>query len=167
MRTRKIPRAALDGPDESPPAGGKFGDTITDANERYTRGDRVSVSFWTGSPVNDYKRTDHFLAVERLAPPRGDWQPVRADFDWDTTCRWQQAVAGSIPKPEKDTALSSLQIAPVPRVLRPDPYQVTLTWQTDAETPTGTYRIVHFGRFKKDGQVVRFVATSRQFQIGP
>ena len=63
----EIPRAVLDGPDESPPTGGKFGDTITDANERYTRGDRVTVSFWTGSPVNDYQRTDHFMAVERLA----------------------------------------------------------------------------------------------------
>lgn len=167
MRTRRIPRAALDGPDEMPPPRGKFGDTITDANERYTRGDRVAVIFWTGSPVNDYKRTDHFLAVERLAPERGDWQPVRADFDWDTTCRWQQAINGSMPKADKDPAQASLQIAPVPRVLRPDPYQVTLTWQTDAETPTGTYRIVHFGRFKGDGKVVRFVATSRPFRVGP
>jgi hypothetical protein len=58
-------------------------------------------------------------------------------------------------------------IAPAPRILRPDPYRVTLTWQTDSETPAGTYRIVHYGRCKKDGKVVRFVATSRPFRIGP
>ena len=81
---------------------------------------------------------------------------MRADFDWDTTCRWQQVLGESERKPEKESRLPVLQIAPAPRILRPDPYQVTLTWQTDAETPAGTYRVVHFGRFKKDGKVVRF-----------
>jgi neutral ceramidase len=167
MRGRKVERAVLDGPDEAPPGGARFGDAITDANERYARGDRVAVSFWTGSPVNEYRRTDHFLAVERLVPGRGEWRAVRADFDWDTTCRWQQVLGGSDRTPEKEPPLPALQIAPLPRVLRPDPYRVTLTWQTDAETPAGTYRVVHYGRFKKGGTVVRFVAASRPFQVGP
>ena len=51
-------------------------------------------------------------------------------------------------------------------IARPEPFQVTLTWQTDEKTPAGKYRMVHFGRFKNDGQVVRFVATSRPFEIG-
>ncbi len=167
MRTRKIAHAVLDGPDEKPPAGAKFGDAVKDANDRYVRGDCVTASFWTGSPVNEYRRTDHFMAVERLIPERAEWQMVRADFDWDTACRWQQTVNGSIPEPEKDLPLPGLRIAPARRILRPDPYQVTLTWQTAAETPTGTYRMVHYGRFKKDGAVVRFVATSRSFLVGP
>jgi neutral ceramidase len=167
MRRRTMDRAVLDGPDETPPTGARFGDPITDAQERYARGDRVTVSFWTGSPVNEYRRTDHFLAVERLDPAHGEWRPVRADFDWDTTCRWQQLLGGSVPKPEKESPLPGLQIAPATRAHRPDPYQVTITWQTDAATPAGTYRVVHYGRFKKDGKVERFVATSRPFQVGP
>jgi hypothetical protein len=59
-----------------------------------------------------------------------------------------------------------LRIAPVHHIARPEPFQVTLTWQTDENTPAGKYRLVHFGRFKKDGQVSRFVATSRPFEIG-
>ncbi|HEX4591714.1 MAG TPA: neutral/alkaline non-lysosomal ceramidase C-terminal domain-containing protein, partial [Gemmataceae bacterium] len=74
---------------------------------------------------------------------------------------------GSDHKLEKNVPPSPLQIAPAPRILRPDPFQVTITWQTDAETPAGTYRIVHFGRFKKDRGVVRFVASSRLFRVGP
>jgi neutral ceramidase len=127
----------------------------------------VTVSFWTGSPVNEYRRTDRFLVVERLVPDRGQWEAVRADFDWDTTCRWQQVLGEADRKPATDSLLPGLRIAPAPRILRPDPYQVTLTWQPDADTPAGTYRIVHYGRFKKDGAVVRFVATSRPFQVGP
>jgi neutral ceramidase len=166
MRGRKMGTAALDGPDETPPAGAKFGDVVSDTHERYGRGDCVTASFWTGSPVNGYRRTDRYMAVERLVPERGEWQQVRADFDWDTTCRWQQLIGGSLPKPEKDLPLPGLRIAPVPRILRPDPYQVTLTWQIEAETPAGTYRIVYYCRFKKDGAVSRFVSTSRPFQVG-
>jgi neutral ceramidase len=167
MRKRKMGKAVLNGPDETPPAGVKFGDAVADAQERYVRGDRVTVSFWTGCPVNEYHRTDHYMAVERLTPNSSEWQSVRADFDWDTTCRWRQFIDGSTDKPEKDLPLPGLRIAPAPRILRPDPFQVTLTWQTDPETPTGQYRIVHYGRYKKDGKVVRFVATSRPFQVGP
>ena len=120
----------------------------------------------TGSPVNEYHRNDRFMAVERLVPERGTWEQGRADFDWDTTCQWRQVLGESERKPDKDSRSSFLQIAPAPRIPRPEPYQVTITWQTDAETPAATYRIVHYGRFKKDGTVVRFTATSRSFRVG-
>lgn len=167
MRKRRMPSGTLDGPDETPPAGARFGDTVTDAKERYARGDCVTVSFWTGSPVNEYRRSDRFLAVERLDPGSGKWEQVRADFDWDTTCRWRQLRGESDHKPDRDSPLPGLRIAPAPRILRPDPYQVTLTWQTDAETPARTYRLVHYGRFKSGGKVIRFTATSRSFLVGP
>jgi neutral ceramidase len=165
MRTRIKTSASLDGPDEQPPAQEKPGDVVTQAKERYTPGEQVTVSFWTGSPVNEYRRTDRFMAVERLDPERGTWEVVRADFDWDTTCRWKQLGAETEPKPRKDHRLASLRIAPAPRLARPDPFQVTITWQTNTQTLAGTYRIVHYGRFKKDGKVERFVATSRSFQV--
>jgi len=166
MRTRKIARTMLDGPDENAPPNAKFGDPIANANESYARGDPVIVSFWTGSPVNDYKRSDHFMAVERFVPERNQWETVRSDFDWDTTCRWQQVLGSGERKREGDPRLPGLRIAPVHHIKRPEPFQVTLTWQTDEKTPAGRYRLVHFGRFKKDGQVVRFDAASRPFEIG-
>jgi neutral ceramidase len=165
MRKRKMPQAVLDGPDETPPGGSKFGDAVLDADERYAPGDGVTVRFWTGSPVNGYQRTDHFMAVERFEPEKREWKEVFADFDWDTTCRWQQIIGGPGARPEKDVRPPGMRIAPVPREPRPDPYQVTLSWQTHADTPLGTYRLVHFGRFKKDGTVVRFTTSSRSFQV--
>src|SRR5258708_3165059 len=104
------------------------------------------------------------MGGERLVRERGTWEVVRADFDWDTTCRWKQLGTEPGPKPKKDSRLEAFRFAPAPRIARPDPYQVTITWQTDAQTSAGTYRIVHYGRFKKDGKVERFVATSRPFQ---
>lgn len=167
MRTRLKTSVALDGPNEWPPADGKFGATVADAKERYAPGDLVTVSFWTGSPVNEYRRTNRFLTVERPVEGRGTWEAVRADFDWDTTCRWRQLLAEEGPKPRKDSRLEGFRVTPPPRIPRPDPYQVTITWQTDAKTPPGTYRIVHHGRFKKDGKVERFTARSRPFRVGP
>jgi neutral ceramidase len=165
MRLRIKGGAALDGPDETPPVGGAFGDVIANGKERYARGDSVTVSFWTGSPVNEYRRTDHFMAVERLSPDRGVWDVVRADFDWDTTCRWQQALGGAARPAGEESRRPGWRVAPAPRILRPDPYQVTLTWQTDGETPAGTYRLVHYGRFKAQGRVTRIVARSQPFEL--
>jgi neutral ceramidase len=164
MRTRKLKSLSLDGPDEQPPAEGKYGDVVGDAKERYAPGEMVTVSFWTGSPVNEYRRTDRFMAVERLVEG-GAWKAVRADLDWDTTCRWKQLGAEPSPKPGTETPLSRFRLAPAPRLGRPDPFQVTITWQTEEKTPAGTYRIVHYGRYKKDGKVERFTATSRRFRV--
>jgi neutral ceramidase len=166
MRTRIKTSLSLDGPDERPPAGARPGDAIADARQRYRPGELVTITFWTGSPVNEYRRTDRFLAVQRRDPGRDEWQVVREDFDWDTTVRWKQilpeaaASAPNGPRPQRP------QLGPAPRVARPEPYQVTITWQTDAQTAPGTYRIVHYGRFKKDGKVERFTAASRPFEVG-
>jgi neutral ceramidase len=160
MRKRQLKNVPLDGPDERPPNQGKWGDVAVVAHERYKAGEQVTVSFWTGSPVNEYRRTDHFLAVERLVSESDTWQPVRADFDWDTTCRWKQEGVTPDGGPRKDSPLT-----PAPRIMRPEPYQATITWQTSDQTLPGTYRIVHYGRFKKSGTVERFVATSRAFRV--
>jgi neutral ceramidase len=163
MRTRVKNSVSLDGPDEHPPAGARPGDAAADANERYAPGDLVTVRFWTGGPVNDYRRTDRFMAVEKLDSARHSWQIVREDFDWDTTVRWSQQVHEAEIK--GDSGTDSSRLGPAPRVARPDPYKVTITWQTDGQTPPGSYRIVHYGRFKKNGRVEHFVATSRQFEV--
>jgi neutral ceramidase len=165
MRARIKSSRSLDGPDERPPISAKPGDAVADVKERYVPGDVVTVCFWTGSPVNQYRRTDRFMAVERLIPGSDRWQIVREDFDWDTTVRWKQMGSETDAKPGKDSPHEGDRMGPVPRIARPDPYQVTITWQTDAQTAPGTYRIVHYGRFKKNGKVERFVATSRPFAL--
>jgi neutral ceramidase len=163
MRTRVKTSRSLEGPDERPPASAKPGDAVTEAKDRYAPGDVVTVSFWTGSPVNQYRRTDRFMAVERLVPGLDTWQVVREDFDWDKTVRWKQMAAET--RAGADSRREGDRLGPMPRVARPDPYQVTITWLTDAETAPGTYRIVHYGRFKTNGKVERFVATSRPFEV--
>jgi neutral ceramidase len=167
MRTRIKSKLTLDGPNEQPPAGAKTGDVIADAKQHYTPGESVVATFWTGSPVNDYRRRDRFMAVERREPGRDTWQVVREDFDWDTTIRWNQQVAETPAKPVATAALDASRLGPAPRIARPEPFQATITWQTDAKTPTGTYRIVNFGRFKKDGKVERVVSYSRPFEVKP
>src|SRR5262249_22323245 len=98
----------------------------------------------------------------RLSPD-GKWQNFRQDFDWDTTIRWKQMV------PEAETVRDSRpeteRVGPIRRIARPDPYQVTITWQSDAMTKPGTYRIVHYGRLKNNSKVERCVATSRPFEV--
>jgi hypothetical protein len=74
-------------------------------------------------------------------------------------------VSAADAKAEKDSPRAGDRLGPVPRVALPDPYQVAITWQTDAQTAPGTYRIVHYGRFKKNGKVECFVATSRPFEV--
>ena len=168
MRTRNITSVPLDGPDEQPPPEAKPGDAVADAKKRYAPGDLVTVCFWTGSPVNEYRRTDRYLAVERRAPEGDTWQVVREDFDWDTTARWKQLPSQSDPKPGKAAGSQGDRLGPAPYTPRPEPFQVTITWQTDSQTAPGTYRIVHYGRFKQNGKVERFSAASRSFEVkGP
>ncbi len=57
MRTRNITSVPLDGPDEQPPPEAKPGDAVSRCQETVRAGDLVSVYFWTGSPVNEYRRT--------------------------------------------------------------------------------------------------------------
>jgi neutral ceramidase len=165
MRTRVKSTVSLDGPDEQPPTNGKIGDAVSDAKERYAPGDLVTLTFWTGSPVNECKRTDRFLAVERLMPEKNTWQVVREDFDWDTKVRWKQLPGKGDVKPAEKTDAKAPRIGPAPRIARPEPYQVTITWQTDAKASPGSYRIVHYVRFKKNGKVERFLAQSRPFEV--
>jgi neutral ceramidase len=165
MRAHVRKTVSLEGPDDLTPAGAKAGDVVTEAKEKYVRGDTVTVSFWTGSPVNEYQRTDHFLAVERRAPGQDKWARVREDFDWDTTARWKQLLAEVENKPAKDARPEEPRIGPAPHVNHPDPFQVTITWQTDARTEPGTYLIAHYGKVKKNGKVERFVVLSRQFEV--
>lgn len=158
-----------DGPDENAPKDAKFGDISGDVNESYKPGDELTVSFWTGNPSNDYKRTDRYFEVQRLVKAPDQWETVVRDGDWGATCRWEQVKAPPVldekgnPIKEKKEAFS---LAPIPLKHRPEPFLFIVKWQIDEKVPKGTYRVVHHGRYKKDGKVERFDAKTRDFTIG-
>ncbi len=166
MRSRVRRPTLLDGPDENPPADARFGDVASPPRDAYAKGDVATVTFWTGSPVNAYDRHDRFLAVERRTQASDTWEVVREDFDWDTTAQWEHGT-----KPRKQPApggaaqLSLLNLAPPRYVTSPEPFRVTVSWETGSETVPGTYRLVHYGRHKQDGEVKRFTARSPAFEV--
>jgi neutral ceramidase len=166
MRSRVAKPTLLDGPDENQPAGARFGDVAIAPKREYAAGDVVSAVFWTGSPVNDYRRQDRYLAVERLTVAPDTWEVVREDFDWDTTAQWaRQGGAGKPSAARSGQQMSLLNLAPPKYKTSPEAFQVTITWESSKETPPGTYRLVHFGRCKEGGEVKRFTARTPAFEL--
>lgn len=139
---------------------------VTSPQKEYAPGDVVSAVFWTGSPVNDYQRRDRYLAVERLTAAPDTWEVVREDFDWDTTAQWDRQTMGSKPSTARaGQQMSLLNLAPPKYKTSPEPFRATITWEIAADTPSGTYRLVHFGRYKESGEVKRFTARSPAFDL--
>jgi len=168
MRTLSLKPTPLDGPDEQPPMGAKFGDVVTAPHESYKPGETISATFWTGLPVNEYDRHDEFLAVERLVQAPDKWETVRQDRDWETASEWKRILPDDGRKKSRKTERTGiLDLAPPRYTTTPDPFQVTITWESPADTPAGTYRLVHFGRCKESGTVRRFTAYSPNFQLAP
>lgn len=166
MRSRVAKPTLLDGPDEKQPPDAKFGDVVEGPQNDYAPGDVVSTVFWTGSPVNEYQRQDRYMAVERLTAAPDTWEVVREDFDWDTTAQWERPAAERKSSSARaGQQMSLLNLSPPKYKTSPDPFRVTITWETAADTPPGTYRLVHFGRYKEDGAVKRFTARSPAFQV--
>jgi neutral ceramidase len=130
--------------DDLPP-GGEFGAVVEDAAERYSRGDLVVASFWSGHPQNGYRPSRRYATIERQE--NGEWRGVAIDGDWDVKIRWIQPAAAG----RKRTAA----------------HVFSVEWSTPPETAPGTYRVKHEGVFKTqtDAQVHEFTAVSRAFEI--
>lgn len=108
------------GPDfDVVPNGSKFGDAVSELKEKYSRGEVVEATFWTGHPRMDFHTGDTFLAVERQMG--SEWQTVATDSDWETKCRWKRIDA-----PGK-------------------PLQFIAVWNIPESAEPGKYRIVHYG----------------------
>lgn len=165
MRALPHTETRLDGPDERLPVGVQFGDLVVEPQAKYAAGDVVSATFWTGSPVNEYDRHDGFVVIERLVKAPDQWEAVRDDHDWETAAQWEQINLDGRPKPPSATRNNPLALSPPRYSAKPDPFQVTITWESTAETPPGIYRIVHNGRYKREGRVERFTARSPEFEI--
>ncbi|MFO0949355.1 MAG: neutral/alkaline non-lysosomal ceramidase N-terminal domain-containing protein [Planctomycetota bacterium] len=177
----QVKSVSVEGPDDKAPIGARFGDVVEDAKDSYRGGELVEVKFWTGLPVNDYQRGDRALNIERQ-DPSGKWITVATETDWSTKCVWTQPVT-SEEKPSTPNGAENAKDGPKPKALgdqlksynpllahakpKPDPYVVTVSWRIPQDAAAGTYRVVHYGRSKSGGKVIRFETASRAFQIQP
>ncbi|MBY0588863.1 neutral/alkaline ceramidase [bacterium] len=154
-----------EGPDENSPAHANVGDVVTPPAPNYRAGERAEVVFWTGNPSNDYRRSDHYMAVERKVG--GAWKQVVDDGAWATTIEWKQTALPANPGKESDPKLEGFKLSPAARELRPEPFQATLRWNIPAGTEAGTYRFTHLAKFKSQGKVERKEAYSPSFEVIP
>lgn len=99
---------------------------------------QVAVEFVTGHPKNNLHRNGTFFEIQRRVD--GKWVRVADDGDWSTKYHWRREGTN----------------ASVARI----------TWDVPSGTPTGPYRIQHFGDHKnRDGSVTPFTGTSAEFTI--
>jgi neutral ceramidase len=121
-----------------------FGSVFKDASASYTRGQTVSVEFWSGHPKNNLRRQGSFLQVQRKTST-GTWVTVANDWDWETKYRWQR-----------------YDCAPTYGCSH-----VTTEWKIPADATPGTYRIRHDGDWKSgwDGLIRPYTGYSREFTV--
>jgi len=121
------------------PALGKlFGQVLTEPQASYSAGQTVSVRFQSGHPKNNLRRNGSFLLVQRWSGQA--WQTVADDSDWATRYRWRRTLGAE--------SVADIE------------------WAIPAGTPSGRYRIVHFGDAKNLlGQVSGFRGQTREFTV--
>ncbi len=134
---------SLGTPADDEPVGAKFGDIVEDAHGKYLPGEVAAAAFWSGHPQNGYRPDREFAAVERQV---GDsWQRVLSDGDWELRVRFKQP-----PENRSRTA----------------PFVCRVEWEIPEDAIPGTYRLAHYGVFKKaDGIVHELAAHSRAFSV--
>ncbi len=121
----------------------KFGDVLSQPHSHYLKGDTIVVKFRSANPRNSLKLLDHFIEVRRLE--NQTWVPVFIDGDKETRFFWNRERS-------RDCAQCS---------------RVKFLWETDFNTPVGTYRIHHFG-YSKSGEALHFFeGVTREFYLDP
>ena len=125
------------------PIGSKFGDVKDDADDSYTVGSVVRVSFHGANPRNDQRIGGSFSRVERKVG--SGWEVKYVDGDWCTKFSWE----GGVGHAGQSTA--------------------TLEWDTGEVTgdvEVGTYRICYAGTKKRvTGKKEDFEGCSKEFEI--
>ena len=154
--------------EELEPVGANWGAVVEQPQASYQPGGQVVATFWTGSPVHDYRRGDRYVEIQQTSSDRPDqWQTIADEGDWATTVRWQQIILDENGQPVPPAKFDPYSLERREPVVRPEPYQVTVTWNIPEDAPPGQYRIVHHGRHKQSGRVQRFTASSQTFVIQP
>eukprot|EP01089_Gocevia_fonbrunei_P013719 TRINITY_DN3575_c0_g1_i1.p1 TRINITY_DN3575_c0_g1~~TRINITY_DN3575_c0_g1_i1.p1 ORF type:complete len:691 (-),score=167.31 TRINITY_DN3575_c0_g1_i1:59-2131(-) len=124
--------------EDRPPVLGKFGDVHQDVNSICRIGDIAKVSFWGANPRNNFMTEKTFLSVE--VETQNGWTVIANDGNWETKFYWESVWV-----------LESL---------------ITVTWEIPVGTPSGRYRIRHFG-VSKDifGAFTPYTGTSSTFSV--
>ncbi|MFI6432622.1 neutral/alkaline ceramidase [Rhodococcus oryzae] len=132
------PSFGPDVPADAPMPGRQFGDVLVQPAAKAAAGTQVAVEFSTGHPKNNLHRRGTFFEVQRL--DGGRWVRHADDGDWSTKYHWRREGSN----------------ASVARI----------TWDMPEGTPTGRYRIQHFGDQKSaDGKISEFTGTSAEFEV--
>lgn len=121
-----------------------FGQVIHDANDHYEVGrDHVKVVFRSGHPKNNYQHQGSFFNIERRV--NGKWQRYLTDNELTTQFHWR-----------RDSRLDC------PACSFFDGF-----WTPGPETPSGTYRMVHYGYWKSGftGATSGYAGYSRSFFV--
>lgn len=122
-----------------------FGDVLAQPEAEYRRvaGRPVRASFVAGNPRNDLQHESTYMTVERLRAD-GDWVVVATDSDWETWFVWRR---------------TSFLLGQS---------EVDLFWEIggDEQPEPGSYRMRHFGAFKKIfGGVFSYVGVTNVFRV--
>ncbi|KAF2138536.1 uncharacterized protein K452DRAFT_277014 [Aplosporella prunicola CBS 121167] len=124
--------------------GKSFGDVVTDVhvNASYSAGDIVQATFIGANPRNNLRLEGTYAAVERKNDDSGDWERVLEDKDWELVFEWKRI----------STILATSQ--------------VTLTWETNANSKAGKYRFRYYGDAKSIGGTIKsFEGVSGEFTL--
>lgn len=127
------------------PIGKTWGEVESDANctsAGCTAGETVSVTFWGANLRNNYMTGSTYLTVELESDDGDAWTVVANDASWETRLHWKRkGLSESL---------------------------VTVDWTIPEGTPAGTYRIQHFGYFKKlsvSTDIEPYSGTSSSFKV--
>ncbi|KAM7381040.1 hypothetical protein PAMA_012058 [Pampus argenteus] len=115
-----LPAASVD----RKPTNSSFGDVLQQVYPIYRQGDVVSVSFVAGNPRHAGDIRDKTFVTVEIHDNRTDtWEVIYTDASWETRFHW---LRGSDRRSN-----------------------VTVEWHIPLLTPSGSYRIKHFGSYKQ------------------
>ncbi|XP_062436230.1 putative neutral ceramidase C isoform X2 [Rhea pennata] len=131
---------------DNAPTNKTFGDVLQEVRQQYRVGEVAEVTFVSANPRNSAENmTEHnFLTVERYISVSGSWHVVHNDASWETRFYWTKGSRGQS--------------------------NATVEWHISSATEPGTYRIRHFGHYKKTplfkpAVFYPFEGTSSAFEI--
>uniref|UniRef100_A0A4W4E0J3 Neutral ceramidase n=1 Tax=Electrophorus electricus TaxID=8005 RepID=A0A4W4E0J3_ELEEL len=114
----------LPAPVDNQPANSTFGQVLEQVHPRYKLGEVASVTFVAGNPRNSGDMRDKtFVTVERFQNNTGTWVVVHTDASWETRFHWIKGSGGQS--------------------------NATVEWHIPLSAQSGTYRIRHFGHYKR------------------
>ena len=105
--------------------GRRFGSLVTDTKEVYNVGDTAFALFRSANPRNNVRAGGTFVTIDALNETDGTWHTRYVDGDWCTQYHWKGGWSS-----ERFYWGNSF---------------ANITWAIPEDTPSGMYRICHYG----------------------